>query len=100
MSIAAAVLETKDAGGDGMGMDVSSGCELVYEGLDEADAETTTKMVDGDPVSVGVSVAMLLGRTVTMLGTEAVFSTSTVVEFGEESVAPAVADESGADTLD
>ena len=64
-----------------MGTDVSRGWVLVYEGLDESEAEPKTKAVEGDPVvAAGVSV-------------------STVVEFGEASTGLAMPDERGAATL-
>jgi hypothetical protein len=76
------MLDTTDAGGKGMGTDVSSGWVLVYEGLDESDVEPKTKAVEGDPVvATGVP-------------------DSTVVEFGEERTGLAVLpDERGTATL-
>lgn len=80
-AVAAAVLESTDAGGNGIGLDVSSGWVLVYEELDEADAGPNTRAVEGDPVVAGgVSV-------------------STLVEFGEESTGLPVPEDSRADTL-
>jgi hypothetical protein len=79
--VSTAVLETTDAGGKGIGTDVSRGWVLVYEGLDESEAEPKTKAAEGDPVvAAGVSV-------------------STMVEFGEESTGLAVPDETGATTF-
>jgi hypothetical protein len=79
VSTAAAVLETTDAGGKGIGTDEARGWVLVYE-PDEAEDEPRTTL-EGDPV-VAAGVSM-----------------STVVEFVEGSTGLLVLDERGAVTL-